>query len=262
MNRRYALPTAGLLTLLVAAALVPAMKTTIDNGLASDARVALVSDHLPGVEISSHWANLTLTGPAAAQAAALSAVHRMPHSGSVHTVTYDCVGAGCAHVHGTGSAPKAASTPETGNSGQAPPAPSTSPAAGGGPSGGSGLTASAAQRKIDSILGSRGITFDFGGARLTPGDLALLRQVAAVLARAPKISATLSGYTDSWGTAAVNVPLSRERAQAAENYLAARGVTASRMTTRGLGAADPVASNSTSAGRAANRRVGLTVQGD
>jgi outer membrane protein OmpA-like peptidoglycan-associated protein len=229
MNRRYALPIVGVLTLLVAVALVPVMKTTVDDDLASDARVALASDHLSGVEASSRWANLTLTGPATAQAAALSAVHRMPHSGSVHTVTYDCVGAGCSPAH---------------------------------PGGGSGLSPAAAQEKINAVLGSTGITFGFGGATLTPRDLSLLRQVAAILAPAPKISVTVSGYTDSSGTASVNMPLSRERARAAGTYLAARGVAVSRVTATGLGAADPVASNSTSAGRAANRRVELTVQGD
>ncbi|HEY1702432.1 MAG TPA: OmpA family protein [Trebonia sp.] len=255
MNRRYALLIAGVLTLLVAAALVPVMKATIDDDLASDARTALASDHLSGVEASSGWANVTLTGPAAAQAAALAAVHRMPHSGSVHTVTYDCVGTGCS------AARPDSSHAQPGASGSSATGGSATGSSGTGGSGGPGLSPSAAQEKVNAVLGSTGVTFGFDGATLTPRDLALLRQVTAILAPAPKLSVTLSGYADSSGTAAVNVPLSRERAQSAEKYLAARGVAVSRMTTRGLGAADPVAPNSTSAGRAANRRVELTVQG-
>jgi outer membrane protein OmpA-like peptidoglycan-associated protein len=255
LNRRYALPIAGVLTLLVAAALVPVMKATIDDNLASDARAALASDRLSGVEASSHWADLTLTGPAAAQAGALAAVHRMPHSGSLHTVTYDCVGAGCSDAQpGSSPAPSGGATGSGGTGG-------TGSSGTNGSGGGSGLSPAAAQRKVSAVLGSTGVTFGFDGAALTPRDLALLRQVAALLASAPKLSVTLSGYTDTSGTAAVNLPLSRERARSAEKYLAARGVAVSRMTTRGLGAADPVASNATSAGRAANRRVELTVQG-
>jgi outer membrane protein OmpA-like peptidoglycan-associated protein len=259
LNRRYALPIAGVLTLLVAAALVPVMKATIDDDLASDARAALASDRLSGVEASSHWADLTLTGPAAAQAGALAAVHRMPHSGSLHTVTYDCVGAGCSDAQpGSSPAPSGGATGSSGTGSDG----GTGSSGTNGSGGGSGLSPAAAQQKVSAVLGSTGVTFGFGGAALTSRDLALLRQVAALLASAPKLSVTLSGYTDTSGTAAVNVPLSRERARSAEKYLAARGVAVSRMTTRGLGAADPVASNSTSAGRAANRRVELTVQGD
>ncbi|HVT70939.1 MAG TPA: OmpA family protein, partial [Trebonia sp.] len=178
----------------------------------------------------------------------------------------DCVGAGCADAPPGGSPAQPGGATGSGGTGNSPPAQPGSSGGngngGGGSGGGPGPASSAAQRKVDAVLGSLGVTFGFDGASLTPRDLALLRQVAAILASAPKVSVTISGYTDSSGPVAVNVPLSRERARSAEKYLAARGVAVSRMTTRGLGAADPVASNSTSAGRAANRRVELTVQGD
>ena len=73
---------------------------------------------------------------------------------------------------------------------------------------------------------------------------------------------TVIGYTDSSGTVAVNVPLSVARARSAEHYLEAHGVAVNRMTTAGVGATRPVATNATAKGRAANRRVELTVQGD
>jgi outer membrane protein OmpA-like peptidoglycan-associated protein len=66
---------------------------------------------------------------------------------------------------------------------------------------------------------------------------------------------TVVGHTDNTGGDAVNDPLSRDRAEAVRNYLAARGLDPARVTVQGRGAREPVAGNDTEAGRAANRRV-------
>ena len=66
---------------------------------------------------------------------------------------------------------------------------------------------------------------------------------------------TIVGHTDSTGSDAINDPLSRERAMAVRDYLSSRGVAASRVTVAGRGSREPVASNDTDSGRAANRRV-------
>ncbi|MGF6761522.1 outer membrane protein OmpA-like peptidoglycan-associated protein [Paraburkholderia sp. GAS33] len=68
-----------------------------------------------------------------------------------------------------------------------------------------------------------------------------------------------TGYTDATGSAAHNDVLSRERAAAVVNYLRQRGVRADNFAYEGRGAADPVASNATAAGRALNRRVEVRV---
>lgn len=68
-----------------------------------------------------------------------------------------------------------------------------------------------------------------------------------------------TGYTDSTGSAAHNDQLSRERAEAAVNYLRQNGVRAQSFAYEGRGAADPVGSNATPAGRALNRRVEVRV---
>ena len=66
---------------------------------------------------------------------------------------------------------------------------------------------------------------------------------------------TGAGHTDNTGSAAINNPLSVERAQSVRDYLVTRGVAAARVETAGRGEREPVASNATEAGRAKNRRV-------
>ena len=83
-----------------------------------------------------------------------------------------------------------------------------------------------------------------------------------MLAKAPDLRVRIAGYTDNQGRASSNLALSRVRAQATRAYLAARGVAGARMTVAGYGAAHPVATNATAAGRAANRRIEFTVLGD
>jgi OOP family OmpA-OmpF porin len=69
------------------------------------------------------------------------------------------------------------------------------------------------------------------------------------------------GYTDSVGTPQYNVGLSNRRAAAVKAYLVSQGIPANRIYTEGKGERDPIASNSTSEGRAKNRRVEIEVVG-
>ena len=75
----------------------------------------------------------------------------------------------------------------------------------------------------------------------------------------PTETVQIVGYTDSTGGDTVNLPLSQNRAQSVEGYLVARGVQPQRISTQGLGAQNPVASNETAEGRAQNRRVEIFV---
>ena len=63
------------------------------------------------------------------------------------------------------------------------------------------------------------------------------------------------GHTDSTGSYSYNMELSQRRAQSVADYLLAQGVDPSRLSTRGMGPDQPVASNATAEGRAQNRRV-------
>jgi OOP family OmpA-OmpF porin len=69
----------------------------------------------------------------------------------------------------------------------------------------------------------------------------------------------VAGYTDNLGSHATSRPLSQQRANAVKATLVRLGVSADRITSRGYGEARPVASNSTAAGRIANRRVEIRV---
>ncbi len=70
----------------------------------------------------------------------------------------------------------------------------------------------------------------------------------------------VTGYTDSIGSDAYNLRLSERRAATVRDALVADGIAESRITTKGMGKANPVASNATEEGRAHNRRVEIEAQ--
>jgi outer membrane protein OmpA-like peptidoglycan-associated protein len=117
------------------------------------------------------------------------------------------------------------------------------------------------QEKLDVTLSSD-ILFTSGSAALYPGGRDKLRQFAGVLTRYPRTTIQITGNTDSRGSEQSNMELSRQRAQAVADELIADGVSASRITTRGVGASVPVATNDTPEGRAQNRRVEIVVAPD
>ncbi len=99
------------------------------------------------------------------------------------------------------------------------------------------------------------ISFDTGSAAIKPQLRAVLDPFANGLRDDPAARLTIVGHTDSTGSAAVNNPLSVERAQSVRDYLVTRGVAGARVETAGRGDREPVAENNTDAGRAKNRRV-------
>src|SRR3954470_2252720 len=99
------------------------------------------------------------------------------------------------------------------------------------------------------------ISFDTGRADIKPNLRPILDQFAQGLAQQPGTEVRIIGHTDSTGSDAINDPLSMQRAQAARDYLSARGVNPAQVLIAGRGSHEPVAENSTDAGRARNRRV-------
>jgi outer membrane protein OmpA-like peptidoglycan-associated protein len=78
----------------------------------------------------------------------------------------------------------------------------------------------------------------------------------------PDLKLQVEGYTDSIGSDDYNQTLSEKRAMSVRDYLVTSGVSMNNVAARGLGKADPVADNSTAAGRKLNRRVEMIVSGD
>lgn len=98
--------------------------------------------------------------------------------------------------------------------------------------------------------------FDFDSAKLKPAMESSLDDVASKVKASPgDESLEVVGHTDSTGPDSYNQGLSERRAQAAADYLAGKGVSAGKMTVKGMGESAPVADNATKAGRAMNRRV-------
>lgn len=86
-----------------------------------------------------------------------------------------------------------------------------------------------------------------------------IRKTANALKKYPNAQVRVAGYTDSLGDPAYNVDLSQRRAKAVADQLVKYGVPAENVSSVGFGAANPVATNKTKIGRAANRRVELEV---
>ena len=103
------------------------------------------------------------------------------------------------------------------------------------------------------------ISFRVNSAAILPNFQPILDRFAQTLVANPATTVQIIGHTDSTGTDAINNPLSVNRAASARDYLVARGVQVSRIMIDGRGSRDPIADNSTPAGRAQNRRVEIYV---
>ena len=101
-----------------------------------------------------------------------------------------------------------------------------------------------------------GILFATGKANLSQSAKNSLSQFAKVLNENKDCDVAIIGHTDSTGSDAVNQPLSVNRANSVDSYLKSCGVSASQIkSVEGQGSSNPVADNSTEAGRKQNRRV-------
>ncbi|MFO7305498.1 MAG: OmpA family protein [Gammaproteobacteria bacterium] len=103
------------------------------------------------------------------------------------------------------------------------------------------------------------ITFAVNSADLNARFFNVLDGVALVLKEYDKTVVEVAGHTDSTGSDAYNLQLSQRRAEAVASYLVSQGIKRERLITVGAGEAYPIASNDTEEGRAANRRVELTI---
>lgn len=103
------------------------------------------------------------------------------------------------------------------------------------------------------------VQFETGSAVIKPESYPVLDDIlkSAVVAEGLKLG--IYGHTDNVGAAATNQQLSENRARAVRQYLQNKGLATRRMESKGFGASNPVADNSTPAGKAQNRRVEIVL---
>jgi peptidoglycan-associated lipoprotein len=106
---------------------------------------------------------------------------------------------------------------------------------------------------LQNIASDR-VLFETDSYSLDGEDRSILDAQATWLARYPNVQVTVEGHADERGTREYNLALGDRRANAAKNYLAARGVAASRMTVVSWGKERPVALGSDESAWAQNRR--------
>lgn len=101
------------------------------------------------------------------------------------------------------------------------------------------------------------VHFRSNSTEIYGADAIALNSLADQVRRLPTLAGELGGHTDSQGSEAFNLDLSRRRALAAKDYIASRGIDVSQLAVKGYGESQPVADNTTPEGREQNRRVVL-----
>jgi outer membrane protein OmpA-like peptidoglycan-associated protein/tetratricopeptide (TPR) repeat protein len=103
------------------------------------------------------------------------------------------------------------------------------------------------------------VLFDNNSFALLPASLPELNKLVQILEENPSMHIQISGYTDNIGKQSDNLVLSTNRAKAIVNYLSSKGIATERLTYKGFGSDNPIATNETAAGRALNRRTSFTI---
>ena len=109
------------------------------------------------------------------------------------------------------------------------------------------------------ILFKEKVLFGYDRSDLNTSAETNLTKLVNVLQKYPDTNIEVIGHTDSKGTDDYNQGLSQRRASSVASYLRTQGISSSRLGTKGMGEADPVASNDTEEGRTQNRRVEFVI---
>ncbi|MBQ0007712.1 MAG: OmpA family protein [bacterium] len=110
-----------------------------------------------------------------------------------------------------------------------------------------------------STMTVENLFFDTDKDEILPTSYAVIEHLYQFLRTNKKVKIEIVGHTDNVGQVAHNNDLSRRRAESLKNALVKKGISASRIETRGEGSSQPVADNSTEEGRAKNRRVEVII---
>ncbi|NLY57843.1 MAG: OmpA family protein [Gammaproteobacteria bacterium] len=104
------------------------------------------------------------------------------------------------------------------------------------------------------------ITFASSSADISSGFYPTLNSLVKVFKEFDQNGIDIVGHTDSTGSLELNMRLSQQRATSVASYLTGQGVSGARISSRGVGPSQPVASNDTTEGRAQNRRVEVNLR--
>jgi len=107
-----------------------------------------------------------------------------------------------------------------------------------------------------------GVYFDTNKSEVKGASASTLDRLVGVLKEYPDTNILVEGHTDSAGANDYNLNLSQQRAQSVTNYLANKGIASNRLTTKWYGELQPKSDNSTSEGKAKNRRVEMVIVAD
>ncbi len=103
------------------------------------------------------------------------------------------------------------------------------------------------------------VLFESNSYALLPASLPELNKLVQILEENPSMHIQISGHTDNVGKDADNLTLSTNRAKAIVQYLSSKGIATERLSYKGFGSTEPIATNETAAGRALNRRTSFTI---
>lgn len=109
------------------------------------------------------------------------------------------------------------------------------------------------------ITFNSGLQFDVNSTSLVGDTKTNLDKLSTTLKKYDDTSILIEGHTDNTGEAKYNQDLSERRARSVSQYLNAQGVQGNRVTTKGYGEMQPIASNDTDADRQKNRRVEVAI---
>ncbi|MCU0328350.1 MAG: DUF5723 family protein [Chitinophagales bacterium] len=105
----------------------------------------------------------------------------------------------------------------------------------------------------------KNLQFETGKSKIHKMSFYYLNLFVVMMKDNPKYKVSIEGHTDNRGNSETNKKLAESRAKAVEKYLIDKGVSVSRITSRGIGDAEPIADNETESGRAQNRRVEIKI---
>jgi outer membrane protein OmpA-like peptidoglycan-associated protein len=114
--------------------------------------------------------------------------------------------------------------------------------------------------KKDAHIALRNVFFNTASFELLPQSNVELDKLAKLMFVNPTLRIEVGGHTDNAGSDADNLKLSDQRANAVRDFLVKKGIEAARITAKGYGETQPMATNDTEEGRALNRRTEVVVQ--